>query len=599
LQTAQRSRAKPGTRGDHVRIGKILVVSVALVASVVPAGATTFVGMTEHTLARGADAIVIGTVRGLETIGKPDGSIATLVTIEVERELKGRVGRRITLKQPGGTIGGRVLWVAGSPQFRVGEQQLLFLSGHRDHVRTTALGLGQFSLRPHARTGETMAERHVDALMLGGRALRRVRLARLLETIDRALADAPVRTAAPLVTEPAETTAPGLERTTVDAYTFLAQPPARWFEPDTAQPVVYGVDPAGDTALGTSASFAALDGAMAAWTNVSGASIVLARGGATAPGPLVCDGVSQIVFNDPFDEMDNPNSCSGVLALGGYCSSSAHTGVNGTTFYRITEGNITFNRGFGACSFWNTTNLAEVATHELGHTIGLGHSSESDNPSPELEDATMYYRAHFDGRGAAVRADDIAGVRFVYPGIGGGDPNVDDSDGDGFVDAQDNCASIPNSAQTDSDADGFGDLCDACPLLSDGADGSCQPIYTSSLKLARGKLVWRGAINLPAGISVAEARALLVNAAGVVVDTASGGGLTQAAARPGTVRYVGGGALIKLKPARGGGYQVRVVARGASAGAGNLISGNLSVGGTTFSNALSCVRRGRRLRCLG
>jgi hypothetical protein len=497
------------------------------------------------------------------------------------------------------------MWIAGAARFAPGEQQLLFLSAARSGAaRTTALGMGQFTLRAHPRTGATMAERHLDAFTLGDPPLRRVRLERLLETIARGMARDGARPTRPLAPEPAEASDPSLPHATLDAYTLMADPGARWFEPDTNQPVVYSVDPAGDNTLGLTASLSAIDGAMAAWTNVTSASIAITRGGSAAPGPLVCDGVSQIVFNDPFDEMDNPVSCSGVLALGGYCSNSEHTTVSGSLFYRITEGNITFNRGFGACSFWNTANLAEVATHELGHTIGIGHSSEDNNAAPELKDATMYYRAHFDGRGAAVHADDIAAVRFIYPGGGTGDPNIDDSDADGWVDAQDNCVAIPNAAQVDSDADGFGDLCDTCPLIAEGTgDGTCQPIYTSALKVhlagARSKLVWHGSIDLPAGTTPAEARALLVSAAGVVVDTASGVALTPRHA--GTLRYASDRALITLHRERGGGYRVRVVARGVDLEQQSvpLVSANLQVGTTAYANSMSCARRGKRIRCLG
>jgi hypothetical protein len=110
-------------------------------------------------------------------------------------------------------------------------------------------------------------------------------------------------------------------------------------------------------------------------------------------------------------------NCGGILAIGGFCSTDSSTStVNGTTFVRITEGDVTINDGFAGCTFWTATNLAEVLTHELGHTIGLAHSSE--NPSetnPVLKDATMYYLAHFDRRGTAIRSDDIAGVRALYP----------------------------------------------------------------------------------------------------------------------------------------------------------------------------------------
>jgi hypothetical protein len=577
-----------------------VLVALAMLAG--NAGATTFVGMNERVLTRAADAIMVGTVERIETVGA-GGTIDTLVTLAVEDVYKGTLGRRVTLKQPGGSLGGRVLWIAGSPRFRVGERQLVFLSAHRDgSARTTAFGMGQFSLHPHRRTGALLAERRLDAHVLGTRPLRRVPLARLLRTIRRAAAEDAGRSPAPLLAAPPELAAPGLERMPVAEFTFMDSPSGRWFEPDSGEPVVYQV--AGvDGALGASASLDAIDGALAAWTNVSGASITLQRGATTVGEPLSCDGVSQIVFGDPFREMPNPIGCSGVLALGGYCASSTTSEVNGVQFYRITEGNITFNQGFGACSFWNTTNLAEVATHELGHTIGIGHSSEADDAAPDLKDATMYYRAHFDGRGASVHADDIAAVRAIYPGPGASDPARDDSDGDGLTDLADNCARIPNTAQTDADGDGVGDLCDPCPLLA-GGNGTCAPIYVSTLKIRlagpRSRLVWRGSLDLPAGVPPA-ARVLLVNASGIVLDSAMGTALTRAARAPRrrSLRYRSGQALITLRPGPGGSYQVRVSARRLALDASStpLISASLQVGSATFADSLSCSHRRRRLVC--
>jgi hypothetical protein len=571
------------------------------------ARATTFVNVTERTLTRAADAIVVGRIADIETVGGTDGTVSTLVRVLVEETYKGKVGAVITLKQPGGRLGGRLVWIAGSPHFAVGERDLLFLSAHRRDgtARTTAFGMGQFVLSTHARTGETMAERKVEGLVLGNRPVRRVPLRRLLQSVRRAMAGGNAEAAAPFVALPPEATAPGLERERVDAFTVMDSPPARWFEADTGQPVLYNVDPHGDNALGATASLNAIDAALAAWTNVSGASIVLQRGGSVAAAPLTCNGVTQLAFNDPFDEMPSPSGCSGVLALGGYCSGSQSEEVSGSTFYQIVEGNVTFNSGFGSCSFWSQTNLAEVATHEIGHTIGIGHSSEDDNAAPELKDATMYYRAHFDGRGASVHADDVAAVRFVYPGPGGG-PD-DDSDGDGVPDGVDNCPTIPNPSQTDTDGDGVGDLCDVCPLVASGdAAVGCAPIAVAKLTATRtrsgSRIVWSGTIDLPEGTALDAARALLVNGAGVIADTAMTSGVRAAALHPGRLRYKGGNGSITLHAIRGGGYKVRVSVRGASLGTGNgaLISANLQVGSTAFAESLSCGRpHGRRTRCQG
>ncbi len=581
---------------------RVTLLTLAALAVAATAEATTFVAMSEHALARVADAIVLGRVQRLESVADRDGTISTLIAVEVERTYKGAHHDLIVLRQPGGSVGGRALWIAGSPRFTVGERDLLFLSVARDgSVRTTDYGLGQFQIVPDGPSGAPTAMRTLSEHVLGGSRVRRLSLARLERIIARAVALDRDRAVAPLVAVPHEATDPGLARESLEAFTLMDAPHGRWHEPDLGEPVVYLVAGA-DPKLGEAASLAAVDGAAAAWTNVPGANIVLARGGSTPPAPLACDGLSQIVFNDPFNEMPAPVSCTGVLALGGFCTSSETDVVNGVTFDRITEGNVTLNGGFGNCPFWNATNLAEVLTHELGHTIGIGHSSENpDEPNPVLADATMYYRAHFDGRGASVHADDIAAVRFIYPGSDTPDPATVDTDGDGIPDARDNCPEIYNPAQTDTDGDGIGDLCDPCPLTP-GTD--CDTILVGKLtaiaRRGRARLAWQGAVAIPPGTGIGSVRVLLVAGDGVVLDRTLGGHATAATALPRAVRYRGGRAGVLLRQQPGGVYRIRVAASDLPLDLGRmpLLSANFEVGTKQFTGWLSCSRRGpRKLVC--
>src|SRR5688572_12121322 len=87
-------------------------------------------------------------------------------------------------------------------------------------------------------------------------------------------------------------------------------------------------------------------------------------------------------------------------------------------------------------------------------------------------------------------ADDLvpgADARADAPADARADAAVDgsigvDTDGDGVVDAEDNCLGYPNPDQDDEDADGAGDVCDPCPPFGDNSDpdgddvgGPCDP----------------------------------------------------------------------------------------------------------------------------
>ena len=99
--------------------------------------------------------------------------------------------------------------------------------------------------------------------------------------------------------------------------------------------------------------------------------------------------------------------------------------MDGTTFHRISEGDLTVNDNIGVCL--GAVDITETVAHELGHTIGLDHSSDTE--------ALMYQFAHHDGRGGQLSDDDVLGVSMLYP-----EPDVD---GDGIPDARDRCPSTP------------------------------------------------------------------------------------------------------------------------------------------------------------
>jgi hypothetical protein len=177
------------------------------------------------------------------------------------------------------------------------------------------------------------------------------------------------------------------------------------------------IDDRGDFTLGFAASRTLINEAFAAWTDVATAAIDLRDGGLTGDLGVPCSGPHKVLFNDPNGEIPPPFECAGTAGVGGFCANDGEVKmISGVRFTRAVRGQLTLADGFESCPTWTPCNVAEIATHEIGHAIGLGHSSGDPEEENEiLAAATMYFQAHFDGRCAGLEADDVDGITFIYP----------------------------------------------------------------------------------------------------------------------------------------------------------------------------------------
>lgn len=435
---------------------RIALVAGALAGSAASPGlATTFVVGSDADLLAASDLVVVGRVESLSSTARGD-SIDTLAVVEVSETIKGFAPAALVVRLPGGAADGRQLVVYGAPSLSPGERALLFLRDRGDGTFSTSqMAVGKYRIVGEGR----------DAL-----AVRDLRGAAVFGSGGGKLKSRSPQEARRLVDFGASLRRGGIEAAAVDlgaigfrpaaGFITLGSTPAKWYEPEDGQPIVYHIEPDGAAASGLDADWVVRQ-ATAAWSSLDCAGLDLQAicGGERQPS-AGCDGRTQILFGDPFGEVDPPSNCAGVVGVGSVCFVPGDRVVDGVDYARITEGDIVINDGFEGCPFWNDVDLSEVMAHEMGHTLGLGHSSEKRHEtSPALADALMYYRSHFDGRGAAVMQDDREALCAVYA-----KRDEPDGDGDGVPDAADNCAAAANPNQADRDGDGAGDVCDALSL---------------------------------------------------------------------------------------------------------------------------------------
>lgn len=409
------------TRVTPSAVLRVLLLVFSLDGLATAASATTFVMAPDALLVEQADAIAFVRVGGAAP-GSRAGTISTEYSLQVENVLKGELPDGARLRVPGGEgQNGLGLKVYGAPQFREGEGALLFLTRNADGSYSSLhLMLGAFHL---FEVGERrIALRDLDdARQLGRDA--GGKLVEIADSVDlprdavafaawiREAAAGAFSTGNYFVPE-SELRSSGFQ----PRYAFLIYQGhrIRWFDFDAGRTINWQAQSSGQLGL-PGGGFAEVQQALRAWTNDAGSRINYNYSGQVSSNVTGCDvpaRTGRAVWGDPNDDINNDFSCeasAGVLALGGPCFNLDLQPYRGQDYHATVSAYFVTNIGF-ECYLAESGNApvaaAEVFAHEVGHTLGLGHTSVSS--------ALMFANAHNDGRGASLHPDDRAAVAEIY-----------------------------------------------------------------------------------------------------------------------------------------------------------------------------------------
>jgi hypothetical protein len=273
-------------------------------------------------------------------------------------------------------------------------------------------------------------------------------------------------------------------------------------------PVTFYVNPV-NADVSQAAAVAALQAGMDVWNTQAGTSFRYQYGGTATDTATAYDNRNVIMFR-------NASNGSTIASTYSWWTSNNELVDSDIVFW---DGGFTFFTGSSGCGgVSNAAYIEDIAAHELGHALGLNHSSSTDATMyPSYSYCSMEFRS--------LAADDINGAKALYPTVSNAAPSVTiSSPGNGASYASGTAISFSGSASDTQD----GSLTAALAWTSNidgsiGLGGAFSRVLSPGTHTIKATAVDSGGLTTVKQVSVTMAAAASNTAPSVTIASPANG----------------------------------------------------------------------------